>query len=166
VSEATRLEKKGLFLQSKLSMACRIANSVCLLLLLLSSMRALADPPWVQANASYYDALAKNPADVEPFLHPDFAYLTAYRTSLSKHQLLNYLERHQGLVKSVSLDHTQSWRVGDMALVTGFATTQGNAAQFNAVRSEYWHIWWFQDGKWTLRVRQASLDQSAPVSIN
>lgn len=121
--------------------------------------RVAATPAWIAANTAYYQALTQTPDTVAPFLHPDFVYLTAYRTSLSKEDLLHYLARHQDLVQSVVLDNTRSWRVGDMALVTGFATTQGNSAQFTAVRSEYWHIWWFRDGAWTLRVRQASLNQ-------
>ena len=115
------------------------------------------DDDVLQADYRYYQHLAKSPLQIEFQLHTDFQYLTAYGTSLSKSQLLAYLEKSPQLVDQFELLDRQVWVNGDYAMIIGRAVTAGSDLKFSRVESRYWHLWTRVGDGWQLLLRQAEL---------
>lgn len=118
---------------------------------------ATTDDDVLREDYRYYQHLAKSPLQIEPQLHTDFHYLTAYGTALSKSQLLVYLEKSPQLVDQFELLDRQVWVNGDYAMIIGRAVTAGSDLKFSRVESRYWHLWARVGDSWQLLLRQAEL---------
>ena len=143
----------------------RYAMKTALLWVLVSpftSVHASEDTPWLDANAAYFERIKSDPAAVESLLHPDFIYVTAKESTLSKSQLLAFLARAPKLVSDYVLMPPSWWRTDNIVLVVGEVSTQGQQAGFANVRSRYWHVWIQAGHGWQLRARQAVLLTDEP----